>query len=67
MGTELLEISYDKQPMGFGKPVRVTCPGIKFDDGQIAYLDADKVVRSAENSAKLKKALENVVIEVVVE
>lgn len=62
---EVINVLYDKSPMGFGKVKRVACPGIKFDDGQIAYLDEDKTIRSAENGKKLKEALSNVTIEVV--
>lgn len=61
---EVVKITYDKPLVGFGKVKRVECPGVKFDDGQIAYLDQDKVIRSVESGKKLKEALVNVVIEV---
>ncbi len=65
--TELIKIIHDKQPIGFGKTRRVELPGIKFDDGQIAYLDEDNSIKQCDNSAKLKKALItlNPVIEVL--
>ncbi len=62
--TEVIKVIYDQPPMGFGKIKRVECPGMKFDDGQIAYLDQDKRIKSCENGNKLREALLNVVIEV---
>jgi hypothetical protein len=63
--TELIKIIHDKRPVGFGKPRRVELPGVKFDDGQIAYMDEDKTVRQSDNGTQLKKELKNAIIEVL--
>ncbi len=62
---ELIRIIYEKPRVGFGKSQKVECPGVKFADGQIAYLDEDSVIQASENGSKLKKALTNAVIEVL--
>lgn len=63
--TELIKLSYDIPLCGFVKSRRVECPGIKFEDGRIAYLDHDKKISVCESVASLKKALDNVEIEVL--
>lgn len=62
---ELINIVYEKQPVGFGKSVKVEYQGIKFDDGQIAYQGEQGKVYQAESPRKLKEALKGAVIEVL--
>ncbi len=55
--SELLKITYEKEPYGFGKRKQVKTDGAKFDNGKIAYLDERGEIRVFDSPWELKDAL----------
>ncbi|BCL83177.1 hypothetical protein ccbrp13_56420 [Ktedonobacteria bacterium brp13] len=54
---EEITIKQVKQPMGFGKPVETPLQGFVFENGKIAYLNANEEVCAATDEKALVKDL----------
>lgn len=52
-----VEIKHTKQGCGFVKATTTTLAGVTFDNGKIAYLNADGAVCAGDDEAALAKAL----------
>lgn len=64
---ELIKISYEKSPFGFGKSEKVEMKGIKFDKGKVVWLDTSDTVQVRTNMGVVKSEMPNAIIEVVEE
>ena len=62
---EIIKITYDKYSFGFAKPEKVRHNGVKFDDGKLAYQDAQGEIRTSASSDDLKKCYPGAEIETV--
>ena len=59
---ELITISYDERPYGFGKGTPREFQGVKFTNGKIAFVNEQGEIRASESESKLKEALPGAVI-----